>query len=102
MINRLRALWTSAFRRKQLDCDLDEELDVYMELVEAEKLREGMDPEQAHAYARRQTGGVTQVVQNVRDVRTGAWIDRVVQDVQYGIRTLANNPTFSEIGRAHV
>src|SRR5580698_5258715 len=97
MINRLRVLWTSAFRRKQLDRDLDEELDVYMELVEAEKLREGMDPEQAHAYARRQTGGVTQVVQNVRDLRTGAWIDRVVEDLQYGIRTLANNPTFSVI-----
>lgn len=51
MINRLRALWTNAFRRKQLDRDLDEELDVYIELVEAEKLREGMDPEQAHAYS---------------------------------------------------
>ena len=94
---RLRALWTNACRRKQLDRDLNEELDVYMELVEAEKLREGMDPEQAHAYARRQTGGVTQIVQKVRDVRTGAWIDRVVQDVQYGIRTLANNPTFSVV-----
>ncbi len=95
MISRLRALWNNAFRRKQLDRDLDEELDVYMELVEAEKLREGMDPEQAHAYARRQTGGVTQVVQNVRDLRTGAWMDRMLQDVQYGIRALANNPTSS-------
>jgi predicted permease len=95
MISRLRALWNNAFHRKQLDRDFDEELEAYLKLVEAEKLREGMDPEQAHAYARRQTGGTDQVVQNVRDVRTGAWIDRLVQDVRYGIRTLANNPTFS-------
>jgi hypothetical protein len=95
MISLLRALWNYVFRRKQLDRDLDEELEAYVELVAAEKLRAGMDPEEAYDYARRQTGGAGQVVQNVRDVRTGAWIDRVVQDVRYGIRTLANNPTFS-------
>jgi predicted permease len=97
MISRLRALWNNVFRRKQLDRDLDEELEAYVDLVAAEKLQAGMDPEEAHGYARRQTGGTDQVVQNVRDVRTGAWIDRVAQDVQYGIRTLANNPTFSVV-----
>ncbi|AXC10117.1 ABC transporter, permease protein [Acidisarcina polymorpha] len=95
MISRVRALWKNAFRRKQLDRDLDEELEAYMKLVEAEKLQEGMAPEEAYAYARRQTGGTDHVVQNVRDVRTGAWIERFVQDVRYGIRSLANNPTFS-------
>jgi macrolide transport system ATP-binding/permease protein len=95
MISQLRALWNNTFSRKQLDRDLDEEIEAYLKLVEAEKLREGVDPEEAHAYARRQTGGTNQTIQSVRDVRTGAWIDRVVQDVQYGIRTLANNPTFS-------
>ena len=39
--------------------------------------------------------GYDQVVQSVRDVRAGVWLDRLVQDVQYGVRTLAKNPTFS-------
>ncbi|MGA9463129.1 MAG: ABC transporter permease, partial [Terracidiphilus sp.] len=33
----------------------------------------------------------------VRDVRAGVWLDGLVQDVQYGLRTLAKNPTFSLI-----
>ena len=54
MINRLRALWNNVFRRKQLDRDLDEELQAYVELVSAEKLRVGVDPDEAHRDARRQ------------------------------------------------
>ena len=95
MIGRLRAFWNHVFRRKQLDRDLDEELQAYLELVSAERVQAGVDPEEAHRYARRQTGGIDQVIQNVRDVRAGVWLDRLVQDVQYGVRTLAKNPTFS-------
>ena len=95
MISRLRALWNNVFRRKQLDRDLDEELRAYVELVSAEKVQTSVDPEEAHRYARHQTGGIDQVVQSVRDVRAGVWLDRLVQDVQYGVRTLAKNPTFS-------
>lgn len=97
MISRLLALWNNVFRRKQLDRDLDEELQAYVELVSAEKVRTGVAPEEAYRYACRQAGGIEQVVQNVRDVRAGVWLDGLVQDVQYGLRTLAKNPTFSLI-----
>jgi DNA-binding PadR family transcriptional regulator len=95
MISRLRAFWNNVFRREQFDRDLEEELQVYVELVSAEKVQTGVNPEEAHRYAHRQTGGIDQVVQSVRDVRAGVRMDRLAQDVQYGVRTLAKNSTFS-------
>ncbi len=44
VISRLRALWNNVFRRKQLDRDLDEELQAYVELVSAEKVQSGRWP----------------------------------------------------------
>ena len=95
MINRLRALWKNLFHRDQLNHDLDEELRAYVELVSAEKMRSGMSPEEAYRAARREMGGVDQVRQRVRDIRAGALLEKLAQDIRYGMRTLAKDPAFS-------
>jgi putative ABC transport system permease protein len=95
LINRLRALWNAAFRKNDLNHDLEEELGAYVELVAAEKVRLGMPPDEAYRQTRREMGGVDQVRQRVRDIRAGALFERLAQDVQYGVRTLAKNPAFS-------
>jgi predicted permease len=95
LINRLRAQWKNVFRRNQLNLDLDEELRAYVELVSAEKVRSGMSPGEANRHTRRDMGGVEQVKQRVRDIRAGALLERLAQDVRYGVRTLAKNPAFT-------
>ena len=100
MISWLRALWNNLFRRKKLDHDLDEELQAYVELVSAEKMREGASPEEAYRDSRRDAGGIEQVKESVRDVRAGIWLDSLVRDLQYGVRTLAKNPAFTLIALA--
>jgi predicted permease len=82
------------FRRNQLDRDLDEELRAYAELVSAEKIRAGLSPEEAYRDTRREMGGDEQIRQRVRDIRAGALLDRLAQDIRYGMRTLSRSPGF--------
>jgi predicted permease len=82
------------FRRNHLDRDLDEELRAYAELVSAEKIRAGLSPEEAYRDTRREMGGDEQIRQRVRDIRAGALLDRLAQDIRYGMRTLSRSPGF--------
>ena len=94
MISRLRGLWNNVFRRNQLDRDLDDELRAYADLVSAEKMRAGVSPDEAYRDTRREMGGDEQIRQSVRDIRAGASLDRLAQDIRYGIRTLSRSPGF--------
>jgi putative ABC transport system permease protein len=90
----LNALWRNLFRQERVDQELDEEIRSYLALVAAEKVRHGVPSEEALREARRELGGLAQVKESVRDVRIGASMDTLIQDLRYAIRTLSRNRAF--------
>ena len=71
MINKLRALWKNLLRKDQVEDDLDEELSEYLASLAEDKMRSGMNHDEAYVAARHEMGGVDQVRQSVRNIRTG-------------------------------
>jgi hypothetical protein len=97
VLSRIRSMFRSLTRKEDLDRDLDEELRSYLDLLTKEKIGKGLSPEEAQRQARLELGGVEQVKENVREVRFGATIDTLVQDIRYTVRSLRKNAGFAVV-----
>jgi predicted permease len=85
------------FRKKRLDSELSAELASHLALHIEDNLREGMSPEEARRAALIKLGGLEQTKESVRDLRGIAWLETVLQDLRFGLRTLRKNPGFSTV-----
>ena len=96
-LSRITSLFRNLSRKQKNEQQLDQEVCSYLDLLTEEKIQSGMAPEAARRAARLELGGVEQVKEQVRDVRAGAWMETVLQDLRYGVRGLRNNPGFSAL-----
>jgi predicted permease len=90
---RLRSL----FRRRQVEQELDEELRYHIERQIEEHISKGMTEEEARSAALRAIGGVEQRKEECRDMRRVRWIEDLVQDLRYSVRTLCKSPGFTTV-----
>jgi putative ABC transport system permease protein len=94
---RLLYLRRNLLHKARVERELDEELRAYVELLAAEKTRGGMDAAAARRAALLEVEGVEQVKERVREVRAGAVLETISQDVRYGLRVLAKNRGFTAV-----
>src|SRR5271154_5242904 len=88
LLVKARSFLRNLFFTRRVDADLDQEVRSHLEMLVEEKIRAGMTPAEAQRAARIELGGVEQVKEQVRDSRTGAFLDSLVQDVRFAIRSL--------------
>jgi predicted permease len=76
---------------------LDKELRFHLDQHMAELIARGCDPEEARRQARLALGGPEQVKEECRDARGTRWLEDLVQDLRYALRTLRQRPGFAAV-----
>ena len=92
---RLFARLRGVLRRRQVEAELDDELEFHLQMQARKHQAAGASAVDALACARREFGNVQLVKEDARDVRGTRAIDEIGADVRYGARGLRRSPVFS-------
>jgi predicted permease len=91
-LRRFFARLTSFMARRAQDERLREEIDEHIALQTAENIRAGLSPVEARRQAMLKFGGVEAIKQDYRARRGLPFVENVVQDVRFALRSLRRTP----------
>jgi len=83
------------FQKPKLDSDLEAEVATHLAFAIGENLKQGMSPEEARRRALIRFGGVQQAREHQRATRGLPWLDVLLQDLRFTLRTLRRDTAFA-------
>ncbi|MGH9161573.1 MAG: ADOP family duplicated permease [Vicinamibacteraceae bacterium] len=92
-LSRLRAL----ARGSELDRDLQEQINAHLEEATDEYVQQGLPLKEARRRALRDFGGVLQLEEAYRDMRSFGWLEDARRDMRYTFRALRRTPGFTAV-----
>jgi predicted permease len=92
--------WKRLWRRKHVEEQLDKELSFHLDQHTEDLIARGLHPERAMREARIVLGGLEQVKEQCRDARGTRWLEDLLRDFSYALRTLRQRPGFAAVALA--
>lgn len=96
----MRSLWNNLVHGRRVDRDLDDEVRAAFDLLVEEKMRAGLSVTAARRAATIEMGRVDSITAQIREVRSGAFLEALLQDMRCGVRLLVRSPLFSAFAAA--
>ena len=88
---RLRGVFLSSHKEADFAAELESNIAMHVDAG----IRAGLDPSEARRQALIHLGGAEQTRQAHRERRTLPWLESLIQDTRYGLRTLRRSPAFT-------
>ncbi|MFZ0820704.1 MAG: ABC transporter permease [Candidatus Acidiferrales bacterium] len=93
-------LWrriANLFRRTRFDRELDEEMRLHKELREREQREAGANRDEARYASQQRFGNELMLREESREMWGWNWLEDLLQDARYGLRTLGKNRRFAAV-----
>ncbi len=79
-------------RRKRMLADLDQDIGDHIARETQDNIDRGMSLEEARSAAMRKFGNIARVKEEIWEMWSVMWLEQLLQDVRFGIRTLLRSP----------
>jgi len=95
MLRRAFLKLTGLFRKSWRERDAAAEFESHLQMHIEDNLRAGMSAAEARRHALLKLGSVEVAKEAVREMSTTLWIETILRDIQYTLRSMRRNPGFA-------